>query len=111
MGCKRQAPAFFQVKSQKLPHHTAEPSEVGPCGVYLGERDLCPQQVVVNGTWIHMWRYLDLSNRTGDPIDSILKDNLFVFGCALCCGTWAFSSCGEWGLFIVVVSLVGEHGV
>lgn len=47
MGCKRRAPAFFQVKSQKLPHHTAEPghsdvpdllaSEAGPCGFYLGE--------------------------------------------------------------------------
>ena len=121
MGCKRRAPAFFQVKSQKLPHHTAEPghsdvpdllaSEVGPCGFYLGGGDLCQQEVVVNGTWIHMWRYLDLSNRTGEPIDSILKENLFLAVLDLCCCTWAFSSCVEWGLLTVVVSLVGEHGL
>lgn len=45
MGCKRQAPAFFQVKSQKLPHHTSERGysdtpdlparEAGPCGFYF----------------------------------------------------------------------------
>ena len=37
----------------------------------------------------------------------------------LCCCTWAFSSCGEWGLLfsvvrgllIAVASLVVEHGL
>ena len=37
----------------------------------------------------------------------------------LCCCTWAFSSCGEWGLLFVAVhglltvaaSLVAEHGL
>ena len=49
----------------------------------------------------------------------ILFFNLFMAVLGLCCCTWAFSSCGEWGtLFscrgcgplIVVVSLVFEHG-
>lgn len=45
MGCKRQAPALFQVKSWKLPHHTSERGysdtpdlrarEAGPCGFYF----------------------------------------------------------------------------
>ena len=55
----------------------------------------------------------------------IFKINLFIYLFLflavlghLCCA-WAFSSCGEWGLFfvagcgllIVVASLVAEHGL
>ena len=44
---------------------------------------------------------------------------LFLAVLGLCCCTWAFSSCGEWGLLfiavcgllIVVASLVAEHGL
>ena len=44
---------------------------------------------------------------------------LFLAVLGLCCCTWAFSSCGEWGLPFVVVrvlliamaSLVAEHGL
>ena len=43
--------------------------------------------------------------------------SLFLAMLGLCCYVWAFSSCGEWGLFftavhrllIVVASLVVEH--
>ena len=45
--------------------------------------------------------------------------NLFLAVLGLCCCAWAFSSCGERGLFFVVVrgllivvaSLVVEHGL
>ena len=44
---------------------------------------------------------------------------LFLAVLGLCCCTWAFSSCGEWGLLFVAVhglhvavaSLVAEHGL
>ena len=44
---------------------------------------------------------------------------LFMAALGLHCCAWAFSSCGEWGLFfvavcrllIVVASLVAEHGL
>ena len=44
---------------------------------------------------------------------------LFLSALSLCCYAWAFSSCGEWGLFFIVVrglliavaSLVAEHGI
>ena len=44
---------------------------------------------------------------------------LFMVVLGLPCCTWAFSSCGEWGLLFVVVrglflavaSLVAEHGL
>ena len=44
---------------------------------------------------------------------------LFIYGCVGSCCTWAFSSCGEWGLLlvavhgllIVVASPVVEHGL
>ena len=41
------------------------------------------------------------------PLDSVqvFFFNLFILGClGLCCCVWAFSSCGERGLFFVVVS-------
>ena len=36
---------------------------------------------------------------------------LFLAVLGLCCCTWAFSSCSDWGLLTVVVSLVVEHGL
>ena len=47
------------------------------------------------------------------------QTNKLLAALGLRCCTWAFSSCGEWGLFFVVVcrlliavaSLVAEHGL
>ena len=49
----------------------------------------------------------------------LLNFFFFVAALGLCCCTWAFSSCGEWGLLFVAVcglliavaSLVAEHGL
>lgn len=64
MGCKRQAPAFFQVKSQKLPHHMAEPghSDV-PDQVRLGHVEF----IWGKGTSVHSrWWLMEPGYICGD---------------------------------------------
>ena len=64
---------------------------------------------------------MSIYHEPGTSLSSFFKNLfiylLFIFGC-ICCCTWAFSSCSEWGLLFVVVhglliavaSLVAEHG-
>ena len=68
----------------------------------------------------HLFIFVFISIILGDGLKKILLGFFFfLVALGLCCCTWAFSSCGEWGLLfvavrgllIVVASLVVEHGL
>ena len=54
--------------------------------------------------WINFFsEYMLRSGTSGSHGSSIFSFYLFLTSLCLCCCVWAFSSCGKWGLLLVVV--------